>query len=70
MDIVIDKSIECQHGKTRGYLMIVRCSLCGIELPDEAPRLSRHNEWHSKAWVQHRNTTQGIPEWSIVNDQI
>ena len=45
---------------------IVKCSLCGIELPNEAPRLSRHHEWHSKAWVQHRNTTQGIPEWYVV----
>ena len=46
--------------------MIVRCSLCGMELPNEAPRLSRHNEWHNKARVQHRNTTQGIPEWHVV----
>ena len=47
--------------------MIVRCSLCGIELPNEAPRLSRHNEWHGKARAQHRNTTQGIPEWNVVD---
>ena len=46
--------------------MIVRCSLCGIQLPNEAPRLYRHNEWHGKAWEQHRNTTQGIPEWNVV----
>lgn len=46
--------------------MIVRCSLCGMELPNEPPRLSRHNEWHSKAWVHHRNTTNGIPEWNVV----
>jgi len=47
--------------------MIVRCSLCGMELPIEPPRLSRHNEWHRKAWVQHRNTTNGTPEWYVVD---
>ena len=51
----------------RGEHVIVRCSLCGIELPNEAPRLSRHHEWHGKAWAQHRNTTQGIPEWHVVD---
>lgn len=44
----------------------VECDLCGMVLPDEEIRIIRHTEFHTKAWIQHRNTTQGIPKWKIV----
>lgn len=45
----------------------VECSLCGMILPDEENRKIRHTEFHSKAQIQGRNTTQGYPTWSTVN---
>jgi hypothetical protein len=33
------------------------------EDPDYTKRIKRHNEFHSKAWIQHRNTTQGDPKY-------
>ena len=45
--------------------MIKKCSLCTMtfdnEDPDYMKRISRHNIWHNKAQIQHRNTTQGDP---------
>jgi len=48
------------------YSMRFECSLCGMILPNEDGRLTRHTEFHSNAIIQHRNTTQGIPEWREV----
>jgi hypothetical protein len=31
--------------------------------PDFSLRVKRHTEFHSKARVQGRNTTQGVPEF-------
>ena len=42
-----------------------KCSLCSMTFnnadPDYMKRISRHNIWHNKAQIQHRNTTQGDP---------
>jgi hypothetical protein len=45
-----------------------KCSLCNAEIPldDAEKRIERHNEFHMKARVQHRNTTQGTPEWTLL----
>jgi hypothetical protein len=49
--------------------MSVRCSLCSMEFDENDPylliRKDRHNDFHSTARVQKRNTTNGIPEWII-----
>lgn len=46
---------------------IVNCDLCGMEFdkddPDYINRTNRHNPWHSKARIQKRNTTQGVPKY-------
>lgn len=34
---------------------------------DYNQRISRHNEWHIKARIQKRNTTQGIPKYIPLN---
>lgn len=52
-------------------MKLVHCSLCSLTLPfDELAdeRMSRHTLWHSKAWVHHRNTTQGNPKYTIRSD--
>ncbi len=46
--------------------MKLECNLCGMILPDEPDRIKRHNEFHSTARIQKRNTTNGIPEWRKV----
>ena len=47
--------------------MIKKCSLCTMtfdnEDPDYMKRITRHNTWHIKANVQHRNTACGIPKY-------
>jgi len=49
--------------------MIVYCSLCLMEFnktdPDYNNRIIRHNDFHSLARKQKRNTTQGNPEYNI-----
>ena len=44
-------------------MILFVCDICNAELPDEYTRLERHNEWHSKARIQGRNTAQGIPNY-------
>lgn len=44
-------------------MILFMCDICNAELPDEYSRLERHNEWHSKARIQGRNTAQGIPNY-------
>ena len=44
-------------------MIVFVCDLCNAELPDELTRLERHTISHSKAHIQHRNTTQGIPNY-------
>ena len=43
----------------------IHCSLCSMTFDSEdslyKERIARHTIWHSKAQVQHRNTTQGEP---------
>jgi len=46
----------------------VECDLCGMILSDEEHIKIRHTEFHSKARIQGRNTTQGYPTWKKVND--
>jgi hypothetical protein len=49
--------------------MLIECDLCGMQLPDDDKiiiRMTRHTEFHEKAWVQHRNTTQGTPNYKSV----
>ncbi len=48
--------------------MIQTCNLCGWFEIDSEDRLyniikSKHEEFHSKARIQHRNTTNGVVEW-------
>lgn len=48
---------------------MIECNLCGMQLPDDNKiviRMERHTVWHSKARVQHRNTTQGTPTYHVV----
>ena len=50
--------------------MKVVCNLCNQEFnPTDKLleiRKERHDVWHMKAWVHHRNTTQGIPKYLII----
>lgn len=45
----------------------LKCSLCDMTFdtddPDYRGRTIRHDTWHNKAWVHHRNTTQGDPTY-------
>jgi hypothetical protein len=43
--------------------MRYECNLCGMILEDYTTALIRHEIFHSKARIQHRNTTQGVVEW-------
>ena len=50
---------------------MIECNLCGMKFPEDSiidKRCERHTEFHSKAWIQHRNTTQGIPTYLKVED--
>lgn len=53
-------------------LVYVKCSLCDMEFErgDDLfeERCARHTIFHSKANVQHRNTTQGIPEFTVMSN--
>ena len=52
---------------------IIHCNLCTLNLPQDElikNRLKNHTLWHSKAWIHHRNTTQGIPTYSTHADEI
>lgn len=60
---ILDSGHHTQIGETK---KMIECNLCGMQLPDEENRKIRHNEFHSKATIQHRNTTQGYPKWSDV----
>jgi len=51
-----------------GNLIQIHCNLCSMILPNDKyvnQRMQRHTIWHSTAWVQHRNTTQGTPKYSF-----
>lgn len=45
----------------------VNCTLCGMEFDTFdslfAVRTERHSEFHGKARIQRRNTTQGVAEY-------
>jgi hypothetical protein len=45
----------------------LKCSLCDMTFDtddiDYRGRTIRHDTWHNKAWVHHRNTTQGDPTY-------
>ena len=44
----------------------IHCNLCSMILPNDEyanQRMKRHSIWHSKAWIKHRNTTQGHPKY-------
>jgi hypothetical protein len=44
----------------------IHCNLCSMVLPNDEyanQRMKRHSIWHSKAWIKHRNTTQGHPKY-------
>ena len=48
----------------------ILCSLCTLELLNDAhasQRMKRHSYFHKIAWIQKRNTTQGIPKYSFKN---
>ena len=66
---ILDSGHHTQTGETEqknGTKKMIECNLCGMQLPDEENRKIRHNEFHIKATIQHRNTTQGYPKWSEV----
>ncbi len=51
----------------------LKCDLCQMEFKltkegqaDLGNSLKRHNEWHMKARIQKRNTTQGTPKYNRV----
>ena len=53
-------------------LIYVKCSLCNMEFEQGddlfEERCARHTIFHRDARKQGRNTTQGIPEYIIVNN--
>ena len=57
---------ECHTGGKAMYKgWTYECNLCGMKLTLLTTELDRHEEWHYKARIQHRNTTQGIVEWIV-----
>ena len=46
---------------------MIECSLCQQQFNENdnliTIQLTKHIEWHEKARIQRRNTTQGTPEW-------
>ena len=48
-------------------MTMLHCALCTMTFDSEDSlfneRISRHDIWHIKAKVQHRNTTQGVPSY-------
>lgn len=56
---------ECEIN--RMTLKYIECDLCGMlfskRFPDLVIRMNKHTEFHSKARIQKRNTTQGIPQY-------
>ena len=56
--------ILCQSNKGRNSILKVECNLCQWRTDnDNIHGIKRHEEWHSKARIQRRNTTQGIVKW-------
>jgi hypothetical protein len=51
------------------YETFVECNLCGMQFKkddkDLVHRQNAHNIFHSKARIQKRNTTQGIPVYNL-----
>jgi hypothetical protein len=50
----------------------IACDLCPAVIPidgDFVNRLNAHTIWHAHARLHKRNTTQGIVQWSKVNDE-
>ena len=46
---------------------MIECSLCPQQFNENDGLIdiiiNKHIEWHEKARIQKRNTTQGTPEW-------
>jgi hypothetical protein len=48
-------------------MVMIECNLCGWQTQDDNMHgKSRHEEWHSKARVQKRNTTNGVVSWQVL----
>lgn len=56
---------ECETN--RMTLSYIECDLCNMlfskRFPDLVIRLNRHVDFHKTARQQHRNTTNGIPQF-------
>jgi hypothetical protein len=53
--------------------LLICCNLCNMQFPcDESSsnRMKRHTDFHQFAQIQKRNTTHGIPKYSINIDLV
>ena len=63
---MIAQDIVIYVGGMNDMTSLIKCNLCNAYFfidKDWVNRKPRHEEWHSKALIQKRNTTQGIVEW-------
>ena len=45
-------------------MVMIECNLCGWQTQEyNTHGIKRHEEWHSTARIQKRNTTQGVVQW-------